>query len=564
MLPGEPVSIGHGQWVTSPATPHLVVHHDLPTDPEAMGLRSCPCTAIEGACLNVAVRRVIDAAAGFSVEWDQPCACFGLAGVNAPDPTPSPVQPVYRSSGFDPDGVPCGFPPLPGRVVSVVAGTLFRIREESSREDECGNDTGTNVYDLRGDRAPLVEGLEVREPERLDWQRCGESELDIDGFVAAETEDRDVLDRWSERDEGEDDGEFGGADPCDEGEDADYLVLRSGRLCRRGVQLTASGLDAYFAACRRLTPDVCPSALDPCGSGTMFGDRLEGADAWWVSTDERFALIFDDGGLVVLVGEPSGPSEIAVEAGVRLEDVVGVLFSPNAAFVAAAMAHDDRPVEAPVDDGACSGDADCRAGLVCDPVALVCRPPCRTDSDCAFQGRCGARCRGDGHCGPEPTGLCDDADFPCAPRYHCVDGVCDSCRNTDDCGEGVCREGRCEVQCRGPGGCDGAPCVHGRCVSAEPFSSAPVCEAGIEAARFGDLCWREIGAARWDEAERLCRCGLAASPAPRTRGAILYNLGRIAEERGDVPAARAFYQQSLEVRGENAEVRRRLEALPGP
>jgi hypothetical protein len=35
VLPGVPVSIGHGQWVTSPAAPHLVVHHDLPVAPEA-------------------------------------------------------------------------------------------------------------------------------------------------------------------------------------------------------------------------------------------------------------------------------------------------------------------------------------------------------------------------------------------------------------------------------------------------------------------------------------------------------------------------------------------------
>lgn len=58
---------------------------------------------------------------------------------------------------------------------------------------------------------------------------------------------------------------------------------------------------------------------------------------------------------------------------------------------------------------------------------------------------------------------------------------------------------------------------------------------------------------------------LKATSEPRTRASILYNLGRVHEDKRDKPAAARAYAESLALR-DNAEVRRRLDALgePGP
>ncbi len=154
----------------------------------------------------------------------------------------------------------------------------------------------------------------------------------------------------------------------------------------------------------------------------------------------------------------------------------------------------------------------------------------------------------------------------------------------NDCAsrDATCVLGICRPLCERDAECDGASCVEGVCdglasppecdaedepdvrdedeLDAEAEDAAEPCDDALDATDLGNACFRAFRADQLDEAERLCRCGLARSPSSNTRGALFYNLGRVEEERGDHEAARERYQESLESR-DNAAVRRRLESL---
>ncbi|MFO0747371.1 MAG: tetratricopeptide repeat protein [Myxococcota bacterium] len=82
------------------------------------------------------------------------------------------------------------------------------------------------------------------------------------------------------------------------------------------------------------------------------------------------------------------------------------------------------------------------------------------------------------------------------------------------------------------------------------------------ASDLGNRCFRQLQAAELDEARATCAEALRRKPSDATRGAILFNLGLIAEKRGDPAEARRLYRESLAARP-NATVRKRLDAL-GP
>ncbi len=109
--------------------------------------------------------------------------------------------------------------------------------------------------------------------------------------------------------------------------------------------------------------------------------------------------------------------------------------------------------------------------------------------------------------------------------------------------------GRCSALC------------DGRCSAASAAPSDTASHDPRDARQLGDACFRSIKAQDFDTAERECRLALARADSDRTRGAVLYNLGLIAEARRDFAAARDHYRRSLAVRP-NATVRARLEALP--
>lgn len=76
-----------------------------------------------------------------------------------------------------------------------------------------------------------------------------------------------------------------------------------------------------------------------------------------------------------------------------------------------------------------------------------------------------------------------------------------------------------------------------------------------------ELGWTQLLAGRLDDAQATSEKALAAARTDRQRAAILYNLGRIAEARGDVATARGRYEESLRLR-RNKVVKKQLDALP--
>jgi tetratricopeptide (TPR) repeat protein len=85
-------------------------------------------------------------------------------------------------------------------------------------------------------------------------------------------------------------------------------------------------------------------------------------------------------------------------------------------------------------------------------------------------------------------------------------------------------------------------------------------EDSRSASELGNACFKALKTGDLDEAETLCTRALDRSPAPRTLGAVLYNLGLIAEKRGDTSTARKHYESSLKARP-NKTVEARLRTL---
>ncbi|MBT9560421.1 MAG: tetratricopeptide repeat protein [Myxococcales bacterium] len=85
-------------------------------------------------------------------------------------------------------------------------------------------------------------------------------------------------------------------------------------------------------------------------------------------------------------------------------------------------------------------------------------------------------------------------------------------------------------------------------------------EDSRSASDLGNACFKALKADDLDEAETLCTRALGRSPVPRTLGAVLYNLGLIAEKRGDTSTARKHYESSLKARP-NKTVEARLQKL---
>lgn len=80
------------------------------------------------------------------------------------------------------------------------------------------------------------------------------------------------------------------------------------------------------------------------------------------------------------------------------------------------------------------------------------------------------------------------------------------------------------------------------------------------AATLGELGWAAYLAGDLPKAERFTTQAIAAAKTDRTRGATLYNLGRIHEDRGEKDEAATAYQRSQQLRP-NATVAARLAAL---
>lgn len=91
------------------------------------------------------------------------------------------------------------------------------------------------------------------------------------------------------------------------------------------------------------------------------------------------------------------------------------------------------------------------------------------------------------------------------------------------------------------------------------FEAALTIDAN-NASALGELGWAAYNAGDLDKAERFTRQAITAASQDKTRGAVLYNLGRILEDRGQKDEAAVAYQRSLQLRP-NDTVSGRLTAL---
>jgi tetratricopeptide (TPR) repeat protein len=85
-----------------------------------------------------------------------------------------------------------------------------------------------------------------------------------------------------------------------------------------------------------------------------------------------------------------------------------------------------------------------------------------------------------------------------------------------------------------------------------------------EPSELGDQCFAAFRSGRYDAARDLCLRGLEAGPDANVRGAILYNLGRVAEAQRASALAARYYRRSLDARPGNEVVQRRLDQLVAP
>lgn len=86
----------------------------------------------------------------------------------------------------------------------------------------------------------------------------------------------------------------------------------------------------------------------------------------------------------------------------------------------------------------------------------------------------------------------------------------------------------------------------------------------LHAKSLGELGWAYFNAGKLDEAKDRLERGLQYAENEGTRGAILYNLGRVAEAKGDKPHAIELYTRSLAVRPGNDVVAKHLADLGAP
>jgi hypothetical protein len=87
---------------------------------------------------------------------------------------------------------------------------------------------------------------------------------------------------------------------------------------------------------------------------------------------------------------------------------------------------------------------------------------------------------------------------------------------------------------------------------------------GSDARELGNTCFMYIGIEQWIDAEQACLRGLSVAEESTTRGAILYNLGLIAEAEGAREQAGVYYRESLTARPGNRAVERKLAKLRLP
>jgi hypothetical protein len=78
---------------------------------------------------------------------------------------------------------------------------------------------------------------------------------------------------------------------------------------------------------------------------------------------------------------------------------------------------------------------------------------------------------------------------------------------------------------------------------------------------WGNRCYVHLRDGRYAQARAACHRGLDIAVENRVKGALYYNLGRIADEEGYPAEACWYYRKSIEVRPGNPSVIEKLGAL---
>ncbi len=397
------------------------------------------------------------------------------------------------------------------RVVSLHAGTLY---SETSEHNGCN---GLNMYGSSSLTTELTGDARAFGLRDADEVACDPDGAFLDGWAVRSESEGFIFrdDRWDVPEDA-DDADYG-LERCERFASPDgEVVFHEGRhLLVVGADVDVTGGGARFSARLGLGRETCTSA-DPCGSPEAFV-AFEGIEAddpsmtnVYVASDDSAALALGGRQLDVFRPRDQAPARTVPFAG----ELVGVRFHTDPRRLVRAM-----ELEARHETQQAAGDDACDAGY--EDVEGECRIRCAQDLDCRGAMGCEAVCR---------EGLCDDEAVACNAAHPC--GV-----------DSLCRGGSCETL------------------------DLAEADEGFEDARggtgWGNRCIAHLRAGRLDAAQAACAAGLAAATRDTTRGALLYNLGLIAELRGDRVSARLDYEASLRARP-NSTVERALAALGGP
>jgi hypothetical protein len=534
----EPVNV-EWHWGLDEARGRIVAASLVgPDDIGAPWAPACRCPEEEGACYvtssnRAVVLREVDPASGLLRPAGPGCRCFRTEPLCETGDEVATGDADDEESDPDLDNPECACEDVIGTgstyisLSSVAAGRLYSFGSWNNRL--CN---GMNVWDSRASTYELEAGSPPMRPP------AGAALLGCDGqrMPGASSGPLWPLPPLPCRAQGAS-GAATVADSCLDCEieigEAGVLMLRRGSYYWAWEHQHAGG-GGLLVWSWPARPERCLSPGDPCGDPALFpglGEAIaQDLDAdvdFWVATDGSHALLLEAESITIL---RRGETEPVAEGipGLAVDEVIGVRFHADARPLLDAMRleaarHYDASAADPAADAApraCSADSGCRAGELCH--GSVCAPPCRVDGDCPASGVCAAFCGAGGRCLGRSEGHCDAAHA-----------------------------------CRG-----GAECRDGRCVDRPRLAPEDLSLVDSRGGRdWGDRCLRHLQEGRLVEAQAACERGLEMATDPQVQGAVLFDLGRIAEERGDVEGARARYLRSLEVRGEDRAVRRRLEAL---
>lgn len=433
---GSAPTLGEGLWIQDEsATPTSWTHQAQLTERrvETMGLEVCPCTEVEGACtFEATILARLDPSTGAIVEGPDPqCRCWSP---EEPD-FMAPPPPFEAIGGEVDDEVyePCASQ-SESKPVSIVGGRLYMLGYDWNQA--CFG--AMSIYDA------FAWGEElVADPPPLD-EDAGMRSLGctFDAWIyapwplaLAELDDDCKADDWVY--------------------ESELVVARRGWLWRISDDVGHAG-GAREVARRRLRPDRCPSANDPCGDPEPFTSR-RGFDKreFWIASDGAAALSARGTRYALWRAGEGPPTKFSLDGIDATHDLLGVRVHADVGRLARLI--------------------DAHAGL----------------------GRAPA--------GPRPR--------------------VDACRTPE-----LFETDKGFVDERGGRG-------------------------------WGARCFEHLQRGHWSAAEAACARGLELASEGGVRGALLYNLGRVAEERGAHERAAALYVESLAARPDNRIVERRLRGL---